>query len=150
MNVLILEDRGSVSHFLIEALEARKYQVFPASSVHDANSILEGEDQIDAIILDLNMSPDGLTEEEIKQTDFGLFTGWIWLNNYAWRMYPYLGNRTLIFSAYIDDLKRKYKLGNANSFSLIPKNNFSGSFAPVEEVISRLEKIRKKVEAKDE
>ena len=84
MNILILEDRGSVSSYLEDALINEGHTIFSAFNFNDAQSYWEEkQNEIDCIIADLNMPPDGLKPEEIKNTKGGLLTGWVWLSNYV-------------------------------------------------------------------
>lgn len=112
MNVLILEDRGSVAENLKNSLELEGCKVFNAPNVWAATEIWD-ENRIDCIILDLNMSPEGMTEEQIEETELGLLTGWIWLRDHVLKSHPDMKERTIIYSEYthfLEDLKRADKM----------------------------------------
>ena len=100
MNILFLEDRGSVSFYLKENLHNRGHVVYEASSIPEATSIWR-ENKIDCLIVDLNLTPEGLTEEEIELTRNGLLTGWIWLKRHIFPDHPLMKKRTIILSEYL-------------------------------------------------
>jgi hypothetical protein len=105
VKILFFEDKGSVNTYVTEALERNGHQVFCAFNVNDAQS--HWEDQaIDAIILDLSVDPEGLTESQLEQTEGGLLTGWIWLRDNVLADHPDFSARTIIFTEYGDDLIR--------------------------------------------
>jgi hypothetical protein len=53
------------------------------------------------MIADLNMAPDGLTDNQKVQTNNGMFTGWIWLRDEVYPEYPKLRSATIIYSEYL-------------------------------------------------
>jgi len=149
MNILLFEDRGSVSIYLNEALTTEGHQVFEATSVNEANSILEFQTSpfVEVIIFDLNISPKGLKPFEIAQTKNGLLTGWIWFINYALMKDPNLWRRAIIFSAYIEDLEHECKVNNQSleGLVIIPKISFD---SPIDKLIAEVRLMEERL--KDE
>jgi CheY-like chemotaxis protein len=133
MNILFLEDRGSVSFYLKQNLENFGYSVFEASSIPEANSIWE-EVKIDCLIVDLNLTPDGLTEEEIDMTHNGILTGWVWLKQYIFPEQPSIRKKTIILSEYLSELD---KLGDPDA-SLVTRIKKRAYPSPIDEIQSRL------------
>jgi CheY-like chemotaxis protein len=107
MKILLLEDNGSVAYPLIESLEENGHEVFLATNIIGAGGYLESK-KPDCLIVDLNMEPKGLTEEDVKQTQGGLFTGWIWLKNYVFAKDKSARERTIILTAYYDNFKKEF------------------------------------------
>jgi CheY-like chemotaxis protein len=106
MNILLFEDTGSAAYPLIEYLEKHGHEVFLTGNVIGANSILKSK-KPDCLIVDLNMEPDGLKPAEIKETQVGLFTGWVWLKNYVFPQDEAMRKRTIVLTAYEKDFKEK-------------------------------------------
>jgi hypothetical protein len=138
MNILFLEDRGSVSFYLMERLEELNHEIFEAYSINDAKSYWEKED-INCLIVDLNISPEGLTNEEKEETKHGLLTGWIWLNNYVFNVNPEIRKNTIIYSDYLQSLREYVKsTQQLRQLKLIPKR---GSTSPTKEVVEAIKLI---------
>jgi hypothetical protein len=104
MNILFLEDRGSVTTYLSGALKKMGHIVFDAFNIYDAREKWENF-KIECIILDLNLNAAGLLEKEKKETINGKITGWIWFENYVLEKNPFFKKRTIIYSEYIDELE---------------------------------------------
>jgi hypothetical protein len=122
MNILLLEDRGSVSYYLIDFLSSEGHRVFQALSINDAKSVYNKHGkEIDCIITDLNMSSMGLTEEQAIQTCAGLLSGWIWVKEYVFPSHPEMRKRTAIYSDYLANLKEKTWKKDLDGICLIPK-----------------------------
>lgn len=124
MNILVLENRGSVSYYMVEALRAQ-HEVFDAQSITDAQSYLESE-RIDCFIIDLNMDPYGLEDDEIAETRDGLLTGWIWLREYVYKENPSLKSQTIIYTEYLPDLKANVPFEELKGIFLVPKRGTTG------------------------
>ena len=106
MRILLFEDRGDASVELKKWLDDHGYgDCKHVLSVRDARSVpLE---DIDCIILDLNISPVGLTEDEIAQTHGGIITGWVWLESNVLKteLEEKMRGKVIILSEYIGFLK---------------------------------------------
>lgn len=89
MTILFLEDRGSVALPIKALLEERGHTVLHAFNCNDAETYLP---ECDCYIVDLNLSTDGLSSEEVQQTKGGKLTGWVWLK----RHYPSKQNLDLL------------------------------------------------------
>lgn len=142
MNVLLLEDRGSVSFYLTEALTEEGHVVLDAMGINDAQSYW-GAEKVDCLIVDLNMSPDGLKSEEIQQTKDGLLTGWVWLRNYVFVEKPQMKERTIILSEYIKALLANVPPEELKGIRLVPKK---GSSSPAEHLLDHVKAIARMVE----
>lgn len=140
MTILFLEDRGSVSVPLTEKLELDGYNVISAYDINDAQSVWENRKEmpIDCLIIDLNMPADGLSEDEQKQTNGGLQTGWIWLREYVFKDHAEMKARTVIFSDYLNPFREKVKESEYEGVITIPK---SAAYSPVEKLLIEVKKI---------
>lgn len=144
MNVLVFEDRGSVSHYLEEALRSQGHQVFSAFSVPDAQTYWEDE-EIDCIVADLNMSPEGLKDDGQERTARGLLTGWVWLVEHVFKEKEQMKPRTIIYSDYLNVLKDNVQADALKGVHLVPKK---GTTSPAKEMLSFVERIARMVEGK--
>lgn len=142
MNILVIEDRGSVSSYLEEALRSEGYKVFSAFNILDAQSFWENE-RIDCIIADTNMSPEGLGLEEIQESKSGLLSGWIWLKNHVFRECPQMRGRTIVYSDYLEQLARNVPPDGLQGVYLLSKR---GSTSPAAELLKKTERIARDVE----
>jgi len=106
INVLFLEDDASTYYYLVEDLEEEGFDVDVATNIARARTLWETK-RIDFIIADLNMPPRGLENAEITQTGDGKLTGWIYLDKYVYSVKPVMKERTIILSAYINELKKR-------------------------------------------
>ena len=125
MVVLILEDRGSVSLRLARSLESEGHRVLRAFSVAEANALRE-DAEVDCFVVDLNMSPEGLTIEEIEQTGDGIRTGWVWLKNYVFPGDETLRKRTIIYSAFLSEFRSVVPADDRRNIRIYEKNAPSG------------------------
>lgn len=152
MNVLLLEDRGVVAYYLSETLEDEGHTVFVARTVSKAKTIWENEkENIGCVIVDFNMETVGLTDDEIKKTQGGLFTGWEWLKNYVFSDKPEMRKKTIILSAYIKDFREMTRKTKAESdvvgIQLISKNPLEAFDESTKKTIIELvDEINKKSE----
>lgn len=143
MNVLVLEDRGSVVFYMVEAIAAEGHAVLHAYGVNDAQSHIESEVMIDCIVADLNMSPDGLSEEEMARTEYGLLTGWVWLEEYVFSVHESMRTRTIIYSEYLSDLRQHIDAERLAGVTLVDKR---GSISSAEVVLNRIRAISRLVD----
>ncbi len=104
--VLHVEDRGELAYYLREYLKKNGYEVINAMDVEDANYFLTYEkDKIGYLIVDLNL-PCGRSLES-DDPDTHILAGWDWLRK-ALENNPEFTEKTIIFSAYIEQLKEKH------------------------------------------
>lgn len=136
MKILLLEDRGSVSLSLENNLK-KTNKIFPAFSIYDANDKFNKND-IDCIILDLNLDPNGLSDKDKEETNYGVITGWVWFERYVLKKYPNFKKRVIIYSDYIEQLDESKFLSH-NSVMKIPKKGVQ--FEKIIEAVNDLSKI---------
>lgn len=105
MNILVLEDRPRVSYDLREVLQDYGHNLLVAYTVGEAQEHWE-TGKVDIILADLNMASVGLSDSEMLETRGGVLTGWIWLSHYVFAERPEMRCRTVIYSAYPEDLRR--------------------------------------------
>ena len=141
MNILTLEDRGSVSFYMRRFLEEEGHEILSAFSINDAQTFWE-HDNVDCIIADLNLSPLGLTEEEIAASHGGLLTGWIWLSHYVFLERPEMRANTIIYSEYVANLEAAV---SANELALTHRVRKRGRTSPAGEVIRLVRDIAVKM-----
>jgi CheY-like chemotaxis protein len=142
MNILVLEDRGSVSFYLEDALRRKGHRVFSAFSVADAQSYWDSE-RIDCIIADSNMNPDGLTQDEIDETEHGLLTGWTWLRNHVFAERKDMMERTIFYTDYLERVVQAIPPAELGGVHLLPKK---GSASPAEQLLGIVEAMAQMVE----
>jgi DNA-binding NarL/FixJ family response regulator len=145
MSVLLLEDRGAVSGPLTDVLVEKGFDVVSAFGVSDAQTAWSqrNDKPIDCLIVDLNMSPHGLSEEEYRKTRSGLLTGWVWLANYVFIDEPKMKSRTIVFSDYLEDFIRVVDAQDREGVLLVSKR-----FESVEKLLRRLREVEKSLEGK--
>ena len=137
MKILLLEDRGSVSYYMAEALRMNEHEVHDAYNINDAQSEWE-TDEIDCVIVDLNLDPTGLSQKEIEETRGGLLSGWIWLRDHVLQKNPEMRQRTVIYSEYVSDLMRCVSKDDLRGIRLIAKG---GQESAPDEVLKCIDKI---------
>jgi len=147
MNILILEDRGSVSYYMQEALELRGYSVMSAGTIWEAQRYWDqrNERPVHCIIIDLNMSAEGLSAEELACTGEGILTGWIWLKERVYRDNPDMKHQTIIYSEYLEDLQR-HLADHASEWDTICKVPKRGTTGTGVDVLRCVERIAKSLE----
>lgn len=104
--VLLLEDNAYMNSSLKELLEEDGYIVFEARKITDANDIFKNG--VNFLIIDLNVSTIGLTDEELRKTEGGILSGWVWIQDYVLASNPEYKRKIIIYSAYTHLLKEKY------------------------------------------
>lgn len=105
MNILFLEDRGSIFDPLKSKLEEEGYKVLKAIQVSDAKFIFR-EHEIDFLIIDLRVIPIGLTEDQIGESRSGRVSGWLFLKYYVLNENNDFRDKIIIFTEYSNELKQ--------------------------------------------
>ena len=127
--ILLIEDDGFMTKVLKDALIRQKYEVICAYSCASATGLWEKYDgQIDCIILDLNINPDGL--DQVNSSKYFPIHGILVLNEICNGKNPdetkKIWNKTVIFSRYTDILReKKSDFGNYNCLEILPKTGIS-------------------------
>lgn len=124
MNILYLEDRASIFQPLKDKLESQGHKVFKAIQISDAIGYLH-EKEIEFLIIDLRVLPTGLKQEEIKKSFAGRISGWIFLENYAFKKCPDFKKRTVVFSEYIYQLEKCIDLNKYPDVTFFSKKESS-------------------------
>ncbi len=123
MNILLLEDKGVVAYPLKEWLEEDDHKVFLAPNISRAKTYWHTEKRrLGCIIADLNMDPEGLKPDEKKETRDGLLTGWIWLRNYVFAEDEEMRRRTIILTAYMNELMEAISDNQLEGIVLVEKD----------------------------
>jgi CheY-like chemotaxis protein len=148
MNILIIEDRGSVKVYLVEELQDAGHTVLDAYNANDAQSYWNerATRPIHCIILDLNMPPDGLSEEGRRRSELGLLSGWVWLSERVLRDHPDMRRRVIILSDYLEDFRKLVHNDEYAGIRLVAKR---GAVSPIEQVIQHLDEIGRAEGAKE-
>lgn len=145
MTILLLENRGAPGLQLQALLEKKDYHVLLAVTIDDANSFWEGGN-IDCLIVDLHMPPDGLTKAEIEQMEKimkdTILPGWIWLQNYVFKAKPEMRMRTIIYSGYLEQLRRYVSDEKLKGIYLVPKGD---SESPNSTILAHLKTIATRI-----
>jgi CheY-like chemotaxis protein len=126
MKILLVEDTGSAAYPLTEYLEQRGHEVLLVNNVVGAGSKLKSE-KPDCLVVDLNMEPRGLEPAEIKKTQGGLFTGWVWLKNHVFPENEDMRKRTIVLTAYEKKFKENIPSGERAGVKVVSKNPGQGN-----------------------
>ncbi|TKJ40015.1 hypothetical protein CEE37_09775 [candidate division LCP-89 bacterium B3_LCP] len=146
MNILTLENRGSVSFYMTDYLQKEGHEVFDAYNTGDAQSIWESDNyRIDCMIVDLNVIPVGFSTEQKKRSQDGLLAGWVWLSDYVLTKDATMRKRTIIYSRYINDLREDVGDEKLEGIRLVPK---SDSASTAEQIIRHIQAIDNMLERK--
>ncbi len=149
MNVLLVEDRGTVAYPLVEALEERGHTVFLAPNITRAKYYCEKK-KVDCIIVDLNMDPEGLSRAEMNETKGGVLTGWVWLKTCVLAERPFMTEQTIILTAYERELRAEVDPAELGRIPILSKRPLLQT--PVAKIVEHVETIGKRLrnEARDE
>jgi len=102
--VLILEDTALLLEQLAERCAEEHFKVFDCCSIYEAIDAWNNhQGEIRAIVTDINMDSNGLTETEARATKDGKFSGWLWVNNYVIPT-GFFAKNVIILSEYNRDL----------------------------------------------
>ena len=112
--VFIFEDRPGIRSGIKELIKSRinkmSFNFVECFNVYQADAKWnKHKDNVNILILDLHISPDGLPADLTEKTSGGFLTGWVWLWNNAMKNDIDNYNATkpliLIYSAYTQELK---------------------------------------------
>lgn len=135
INVLFLEDEASAYYYLVEDLEEEGFNIYIATNVSRAKTLWE-ETRIDFIIADLNMPPRGLNDKgEIEETSDARLTGWVYLKKYVYSKKPEMKERTIILTAYMEELKRRVDEKELEGIKLIKKKTDEDEMNDIKETL---------------
>lgn len=119
VKILYLEDDANMIEHTKERLLAENFDVEEFDRIDLAKEYFsEHKEDIDCIITDLNMNDEWLEEHQVE-TDGGMLSGWVWLQQFVFKEKPDIP--TIIYSGYISYLK-EYTRENNNSHLLEKKN----------------------------
>jgi CheY-like chemotaxis protein len=142
MTILVLEDSGYVSTQLERALKGKGHEVLRADSVSDAQHHWEqSANMIDAIVIDLNMSAENLSPEQIARTKEYLLTGWIWFHDVVLAAKPEMRRRTIVYSDYLEEFYKNVPTADREGIKTLPKK---GSSSSAKEIMEWLREIGKR------
>lgn len=135
--ILLIEDDGALARDLIKDLTDRKYEVKHANNYRAVfDRWIENKGKFDCIILDLNIKPDGMDEENYSK--YFPIHGILILDEICKELSPdesiKIWEKTIIYSAYIENLRNKKRdFTYFNLLNLIPKEG-TNYFRLLEEV----------------
>jgi CheY-like chemotaxis protein len=146
MNVLFLEDRGATAYHVERWLEASGHNVLSAFNPNDAQTYWRKRTEmpIDCIMLDLQTSMDGLTDEQKADAEGGTLAGWIWLRDNVLKEVPEMHQRTIIYSDYVVVLREKVPDEQYRGIKVISKRQRGNS---ADAVIASIREIARMVRA---
>lgn len=141
MNILHLEDRGSVAYFFSRNLETRGHNILRAFNINDAQSYWNDRQSvpIDCIIIDLQVPMDGLTNEQIDNTEGGILAGWIWLHDEVLSTCPQMKRKSIIYSDFLSVLNNKIPSKQLKGIKLVFKDQRNSS----DEIVEYINEISK-------
>lgn len=108
--VFILEDNTGSSYYISEALKRKippdwSLNIQCCWNISDADDCFdECGDEFTCLVCDSNMSPIGLNPEAQKESDSGLYSGWLWLYSKI-KNDPKLADISILYTAYFDEIK---------------------------------------------
>lgn len=145
MNILLFEDSGLVSYYMKDALRKLGHAVQSASTIAEGDLLLRRADEgeaIEAIIADINMPTEGLPDDEKRDSQNGLFTGWFWLRSVIKsRSFPVW--RCIIYTDYRDELLKSSHNADLAGIRIIAKK---GADSSAEAVLRVLDDIQTRAE----
>jgi len=154
--VFILEDYTIISNQLVESLKKNKdlssydLEFCESENISDANGRYgKLRDRIACMVCDSNMSALGLPEEMQSESANGLFSGFLWLCDKIQNGDDSLLHKTIIFTAYYDQLSKKIKNNEEqttikNNMVFINKKSIASSNDSEIEIVHEIIKILKK------
>ena len=126
MNILLLEDNGTVFSFLMEELENLGHKIELATKVSRAIDLMDDDEfdiKFDCIIVDLNINPSGLDADYFNKSEYDRIWGWVWLENFVFPKDEEWKKRTIIYSGYTQILYSKVDKKDYESIYIVEKNN---------------------------
>jgi CheY-like chemotaxis protein len=129
MNILLIEDRGSTAFFVKKWLSMNGHNILEASDINDAQCHWNNriEIPIDCIILDLQMTMDGLNDEQKLEAAGGALTGWVWLRDTVLMSTPKMRQRVIIYSDYLELLINEVGSDQTRGIKMISKRQQGSS-----------------------
>lgn len=107
-NLYTAEDMYTDINSALQKHDLAHIELIMANSIDEANSKLCNIDKKDliCIIADLNMDPDGLTDEQKQKTQGAVLTGWIWVHSYVWQEAELQKKHVIFYSAFTNILRK--------------------------------------------
>lgn len=111
--ILLLEDNLYTAEDLAEEFgfilkQKQDIQIMTANNIDEAddylNQIVTNSDELIYIIVDLNMSPAGLTLSEKRETESAVLTGFIWVLRHVWNRLEFKDVKVIFYSAFVNRL----------------------------------------------
>jgi len=125
MNILLLEDNGTVFSFLEEELRKLGHTIVLAPKISRAIDLMsvEFDNKFDCLIVDLNINPSGLDDEDLKKSEYERIWGWIWLKKFVFPNDEQWKEKTIIYSQYTQILYSIVDKKDYKGINIIEKNN---------------------------
>jgi len=120
-SVLVLEDDGAFAAYVCTFLTLREHEVYWAGNIHEATRFLE-ERSVDFIIADLCMDPRYLPDEYREEAEYGVLTGWVWLERIVFARWPNMIPRIAVLSGYLQHCEN-LDFRSSNGIPLIDKRD---------------------------
>ena len=140
MRILYLEDSGDDTNKILDLLVSHGYQVDTAYSIYEARDFIS-KNTYDCLIIDINLSPDGLTIEQKKNIKGGVLTGWVWFQDEIMKKNNPLSEKAIIFSDYTEKLKSLVPPETLINVGIIRKQ---GSTSRAEVLLEKIEELVRK------
>jgi hypothetical protein len=140
MNVLFLEDRGASAYNVERWLGLNGHNVLGAFNYNDAQGHWRRREMVPVhcIILDLQISMDGLSNEQKGDAEGGTLAGWVWLRDNVLADAPEMRRRTIIYSDYVGVLREKVPEEQYCAITVVSKRGRGGG---ADRVIGSIQKI---------
>jgi hypothetical protein len=119
--ILVLEDRGSIYTEIKEMFEDQGYETIKAIQISDAIDIITNQElKIIFCIIDLMLSPSGLSDEDINRSDKGKLAGWFFIKRFLLER-GFNRNQIVIYSDYIPNLEQNIEKEELHDIKLFKK-----------------------------
>ena len=143
--ILLIEDDGAITRDLIKEFKSHGHEVkFAYSYVSAIDRWKDYKGGFDCIILDLNISPDGVDDENFNK--YFPIIGILFLNNICEGKAPeemeQIWRKTIVYSGYVDKLReKKNDFPYYNLLTLLPKKgtNFFELLTKVNEIVNSID-----------
>jgi len=125
MNILLLEDNGTIFSFLEEELRKLGHKVELATGIARAIDLMSDkfDNEFDCLIMDLNINPIGLDDEDLEKSEYYGIWGWIWLKKFVFPNDEQWKKKTIIYSQYTQILYSTVDKKDYKGIYIIEKNN---------------------------
>lgn len=139
--IIILEDNLYTAEDIYDEIryilrnQKNEIELIVVNSIDEANAKLKqiNPSELKCLIVDLNMSPAGLSDDEKRETQGATLTGWIWVLKYIIKKAKFKKTNIIFYSAFASRLKsdsqyRQLSLSERSRLTVVDKNEHGMSY----------------------